>query len=167
MEKTMERQTQDVAKDVMKSSPIPVTTPFSEFDQWFDDVRRNWMSPLLLGRGWPDITTSVIPRMPRVDVIDRADEICVRAELPGVDKSHLEVTLNEDALSIHATRHTEETEEKGLYHRREMSHGEFTRTLRLPCPVESEKAKAKFQDGILDLTLPKSPGFRPRTIKVE
>lgn len=154
-------------KEVSESKQGQFLSAFDEFDQWLDDVRRNWMPPFFLGRNWPEPGSVFGGRIPRVDVIDREDEICVKAELPGVSKENLEVSLQESVLTIKATTQKEETEEKGQYHRRETSRGEFQRTLRLPGPVQSDQAKATFKDGILELILPKAPGFKRQSIKVE
>lgn len=142
-------------------------SPLDELDQWFDEFRRNWMQPFSFGRNWPEAGFAFGGRLPRVDVIDRENEFCVRAELPGVSKENLDVSLHDNALTIRATIQKEEKEEKDQYYRRETSRGEFQRTVRLPAPVESENAKATFKDGILELTIPKAPGFKRQSIKIE
>lgn len=106
-------------------------------------------------------------RVPRVDVIDREQELLVRAELPGVSKENLDVSLQDNTLSIRATTQRDEEEEKGQFYRRELSRGEFQRTIRLPCQVEGDKAKASFKDGVLELTIPKVAASKRKTIKVE
>jgi HSP20 family protein len=155
-------------KEVSEPKSGQFLSAFDEFDQWLDEMRRNWVSPLLFGRPWPETAGSVFGgRIPRVDVIDRETEICVKAELPGVSKEDLDISLQESTLTIKATTKREETEEKGQYQRRETSRGEFQRTLRLPGPVLSDQAKATFKDGVLELVLPKAPGFQRQSIKVE
>lgn len=154
-------------KEVATSPREQLLTHLDEFDQWFDDIRRNWMSPLLFGRGWPEAGSVLGGRMPRVDVIERDNEFCVRAELPGVNKEDLDVSLNENILAIRASTRKEEQEEKGQYFRRETSRGEFQRMVRLPGAVEGDQTKASFKDGILELIVPKAPDFKRRSIKVE
>jgi HSP20 family protein len=100
-------------------------------------------------------------------VIDRDDEVVVRADLPGVDKKDLEVTLHEDALTIKGSTSSEKEEEKGDYFRREVSSGSFSRSIRLPTAVDGEKVSSSFKDGILELTLPKIKKTKRHTIKVE
>lgn len=158
---------ESTGKEVSQTREGQFLSPFDEFDQWFDDARRHWLQPLLFGRRWPEMGSVFGGRMPRVDVIDREGEFCVRAELPGVSKDDLEVSLQENTVTLRAAMQTEQKEEEGQYYRREMSRGEFQRTLRLPAPVQSENAKATFKDGILELTLPKAPGFKRQTVKVE
>jgi HSP20 family protein len=141
-------------------------SPLDEFDQWFDEVRRNWMQPFF-GRGWPEAGAMFGTRMPRVDVIDRDQEFVVRAELPGITKDNLDVSLTENVLTIHASTRHEDQEEKGQYFRRELSQGEFQRIIRLPTPVQGDQTKASFKDGILELVLPKAAGAQRQTIKIE
>jgi HSP20 family protein len=106
-------------------------------------------------------------RMPKVDVVDKDDEIIVKAELPGMSGKDLEISLTDNALTIRAERKEEKETKEGDYVVKEMHHGEFQRTLSLPDSVDTEKAKADFKDGVLELVLPKSAPAKRRTIKVE
>jgi len=137
-----------------------------EFDQWLDEVRRNWMQPFF-GRGWPEAGAMFGSRMPRVDVIDRDQEFVVRAELPGITKDNLDVSLTENVLTIRASTRHEDQEEKGQFFRRELSQGEFQRIIRLPAPIQGDQTKASFKDGILELVLPKAAGSQRQTIKID
>jgi HSP20 family protein len=102
-----------------------------------------------------------------VDVIDRDDEVVVRAEAPGVEKKDLEVSLTENSVTIQGKTSHEEREEKGNYFRCEISRGAFSRTVALPAEVEVEKAKATFKDGLLELIMPKVEKSKRRTIKLD
>jgi HSP20 family protein len=105
-------------------------------------------------------------RMPSVDVADRAKEIIVKAEIPGIDENDLEVSVTDRTLTIKGeSRHEEETEE-GDMHRREIRRGSFFRTLTLPVDVDGSKAKAKCKDGMLELRLPKASGAKKHSIKL-
>jgi HSP20 family molecular chaperone IbpA len=92
---------------------------------------------------------------PKVDIIDRDTEIAVRAELPGVMKEDLDVTVSADWMTLKAHTSHEEKEVKGVYYRREMSYGEYQRAVALLHTVNGENAGATFKDGVLELTLPK------------
>jgi HSP20 family protein len=146
-------------------------TPFEEMDRLFDRLTGfgpRWMHPL--GWQWPsglEGEEGPTYRMPRIDVVDRDDAVMVRAELPGVEKKDLDVSVREDTLTIRATTHREEKEEKGEYHRSEITHGEFLRSLTLPAAVDGTKAKASLKDGLLELTLPKVEPARKTRITVE
>jgi HSP20 family protein len=158
------------SKAMRKPEKPRTMTPWDEMEHWFDEFgRRGWLHPL--NWEWPRPIEAMAPfegRMPKVDLIDRETEIVVRAELPGVSKDDVEVTLTEDSVTIeaHTTKETEEKEE-GKYYRREMSHGDFRRSLSLPTGVDEDKAKAAFTDGVLELTLPKLEKAQKRTVRVE
>lgn len=102
-----------------------------------------------------------------MDVVERDDEIVVHAELPGVDRDDLEVTLADDVLTIRASTAKEKTEEKGEYHRREIVRGAFSRTIRLPADVDGEHAKSTFKNGVLEVKAPKLKKSKRRVIKID
>ena len=106
-------------------------------------------------------------KTPKVDVIDRDNEVVVKAELPGVDKKDLDISVTRNSVTIKGSTSHEEKEEKGNVYRREISRGSYSRTLSLPAEVKEEQAKAKFKDGILELTMPKVEKSKRRSIKVE
>lgn len=142
--------------------------PFEEMDRLFESVfGRGLLRPLRWE--WPSLAELTAPFeiMPRVDVIDRDTEVVIRAEVPGVEKKDLDVSLSEHAVTIKGTTSHEEREEEGHFFRAELSRGTFARTVPLPAEVDSAKAKAKFKDGVLTLTIPKVVGSRRRSIPVE
>jgi HSP20 family protein len=148
-----------------RKSHYPGST--DEFDQWFEELRRNWLQPFFPGRTLPEWSVAAGSRLPRLDLIDRDDHFCVRAELPGVDKDSLDVSLQDNVLTIQASSHKETREEKGRFFRRELFRGDFQRVIRLPTEVQTEQVKASFKDGILELTLQKSPGTKRQTIRID
>lgn len=137
---------------------------FDEFDRLFGG---NW--PM---RGWPPHWPAW-PEfvrgsgMPPVDVIDRDTEVLVRAEVPGVKKDEIEVTVSDNRITIKGEYRKEDKEEKGDYHRSETRVGSFSRTVELPGDVDGTKGNAKFENGVLEVTLPKREGAKKRSIKVE
>jgi HSP20 family protein len=140
-------------------------TPWDEMERWFDEFgRRGWLYPF--ERVWPE----VFPfegKTPRVDILDRNKEMVVRAELPGVEKDDLDVSVTGHSVTIRAhTKHEEEKEEE-RYHRREMRYGEYRRTLELPETVDESRVKATFRNGILELVFPRMEKTQQRTVKVE
>jgi HSP20 family protein len=160
-----------VSVDIEKA-PAPAkakaVTRFDEFEQdierMFDNfMSRNWMRPF---RDFPNLRTNLeLPRSPRVDLVDRDNEVAVRAELPGVDKKDVHVSLTDRTITISASTRKEEKEEKGEYYRREISTGEVSRTLSLPNEVDGTKATAEFKDGILEVVIPKIA--KAKRVKVE
>jgi HSP20 family protein len=143
--------------ELLPRSTMAAIAPWDEMEHWFDEFgRQGWLHPFRWE--WPVRTermTLFEGRMPRVDVIDRETEVVVRAELPGVEKDGVDITVTDHTLMLRAETKHEEKEEKGEYFRHEMSHGEYQRTLQLPDAVDEEKAKATFRNGVLEITLPK------------
>jgi HSP20 family protein len=156
------------SKDKERPYQGRMLTPFEEMERFFGRFGHGWMRPVHWGRPpWADLSAPFEGMAPSVDVIDREEEIVVRAELPGVDKKDLEVTLSEDTLTIKGSTKTEKKEEKGDYFRREVSSGAFARSVRLPAAVDGENVASSFKDGILELTLPKLKKSKRHTINVE
>jgi len=104
---------------------------------------------------------------PRVDVLDSDNALTVRVEAPGVDPDDLDITVEGDSLVISGARHFEADTEEAGYRRKEIFEGEFTRTILLPEGVEVDEITAAAKDGIVTLTIPKSPEVLPRKVKVE
>jgi len=155
-------------QEIQKSPPARALGPFEEIDRMLDRYfSRRWMRPWRFE--WPNIPEITVPEMklPKVDVVDREAEVVVKAEVPGVEKKDLDISVGEDTVTIKgATRH-EEKEEKGDYYRREISSGSFLRTVALPATVDGAKAKANFKDGMLELTIPKVEKARRHSVKVD
>lgn len=134
-----------------------------DVERWIEEyLPRAWMRRW----GWPswgELTRPLERMGPRVDVIDREEEVVVRAEIPGVRKEDLDVTLAENAVTIRGSTGFEEREEQGEYYRAEMARGDFLRTVGLPSAVDPDQCSAEFRDGILTLRMPKiSRGKRRR-----
>lgn len=90
-----------------------------------------------------------------VEVRDKKDEYDVRAELPGIKKEDLDIEINDNYLTISATKSEEKNEEEKTYKKSEFSYGEFSRTLYLPQDVDTDKIDAKLEHGVLKLVIPK------------
>ena len=142
---------------------------------WFSDVDRLFDSFFNRGALFPfrrelpawSALPTLETKIPRVDVVERDNEILVRAELPGVEKDKVDVSLTDDSVTIKAETRTEQKEEKGNYYRCEITQGSYARTVALPALINTEQAKASFKDGLLELTLPKTEKAKRRSIKVE
>ncbi len=104
---------------------------------------------------------------PKLDVIDRDGSVLVRAEVPGVQKSRLEVEASDTAVTIKGeVQHAQAREDADHYRISEISHGAFERTVQMPTDVDSTKAKATFKDGVLEVMLPKVDRSRSHHVKV-
>jgi HSP20 family protein len=103
---------------------------------------------------------------PAFDVYENQDNFTVVAELPGVKKEDLAISLHEGRLSISGERKREEKSENTEVYRSERVFGRFQRTFTLPTAVTADKVTAKFTDGVLTVTLPKAEEAKPKQIDV-
>ena len=146
-----------------------VLSPFDEMERIFENFStKGWLRPFhwdapLLG----DIASPLERKIPSIDVLDRDDEIIVKAELPGVEKKDLDISLTNNSVTIKSSTSHEEKEEKGDYYRCEITKGAYMRTVALPSEVDDAKAKASFKDGILEITMPKVEKSHRRSLKVD
>lgn len=104
-------------------------------------------------------------RRPAYDVSENSDAFNVRVNLPGVNREGVDISIEDETLSITGTR-TGTTPEGWRPLRRELPDGDYRLNLRLNVPVNDEKIKARVENGVLDLTLPKADEVKPRKIKV-
>lgn len=103
---------------------------------------------------------------PAMDVYEDKDNVYVRAELPGMRKEDIDLSLHEGSLSISGERKSEEHGQEAEMYRAERFFGRFQRTVTLPTPVATDKVKAQYKDGILTVTLPKAEEAKPKHIDV-
>lgn len=104
---------------------------------------------------------------PAVDIIDEKDHIRVRADLPGMKKEEIEVSVNNDTLTIRGEKREEKEIKEKDYVRSERYYGAFHRSFTLPAGVDPQKVNAGYKDGVLEITLPKREDARPKEIKVD
>ena len=103
---------------------------------------------------------------PALDLYEDKDNLIVKAELPGMKKEDIDISFHDGTLTISGERKHEEKQEDAETCRSERFFGRFHRTLALPKPVQSDKAKAAYEDGILTVTLPKTEEAKPKQIEV-
>lgn len=146
--KTAAKETQPAAQAVS-----PLRSLFPGFDRDFDH---------LFNFRWPRFPALVdLPGFAgmqgmSVDVLDREADVCIRAELPGYRKEDIDVSLQNNAITIKAVVSKDEKSGDGDYHHREIVRGSVSRTVSLPAEVETDQAKAELKDGVLEVILPKS-----------
>lgn len=103
---------------------------------------------------------------PLVDVYEDADAIVIRTDLPGVNQDEIDIEMNNDMLTIRGERKFDDEARRDKYVRVERQYGAFQRTFTIGVPVEPDKIKAVYKNGILELTLPKSEATKPRKVQV-
>ena len=126
------------------------------FDRMFD--------ALLGGSGG---SRSTLMRAPETDVVETEREIRVMVEMPGLKRDNIDIDIENNVLTIRGEKREERQEgEEGKYHIAERRYGTFTRSFVLPRDVDSEDIQARFEDGVLNVTIPKSERARRRRIEV-
>lgn len=104
---------------------------------------------------------------PEIDVHENEKELIIEAELPGIDEKDISLTVQGNMLTLRGEKKAEMKEDKDNYHLMERHYGSFQRTLRLPETVDEDKAEAKFEKGVLKITLPKRPEMVKTQKKIE
>lgn len=136
----------------------PIGRLWNEMDRLFDDV----FQPLSRLGALSGMCTRPFPAL-NVWEDDRA--LFVEAEVPGLDMDHLEITVQENELTLKGQRENG-TQQHATCHRRERSVGSFARTLRLPTEIDADKVQAALSNGVLTITLPKAESVLARKIEV-
>jgi HSP20 family protein len=104
---------------------------------------------------------------PLVDVIDEKNNLIVKAELPGMDKKDIKISLGENTLIIRGERKEEKEAKKEDYYCCERVYGTYSRTITLPVRIDKSKVKASYNNGVLEITLPKTEEVKPKEIEIE
>ena len=140
--------------------------PFTELEEMSHRLNR------LIGRpGLPASTGSEMLKIgdwtPSADISETETAYLIKAEIPGVNREDVSVTVEDGVLTIQGERKAEKEETGKKFHRIERSYGSFVRSFRLPQGVDDTAAKAEFKDGMLNITLPKSEQAKPRAVSIK
>jgi HSP20 family protein len=142
-------------------------TPWRPFE--FDRIRRE------MDRLWDSFLEGRPTRragdggewLPSIDVSETKSDLVIKAELPGMDAKDIDISMNNGFLTIKGEKKHEREEKDENYHLVERSYGSFTRSVRLPREVQSDKITASFKNGVLRVTLPKSEEAKKKEIKIK
>ena len=104
---------------------------------------------------------------PSMDISETKESLVVKVEVPGMDQKDIRISLQENLLTITGEKRQEKEEKEERYHRVERSYGAFTRGVRLPVGVDGSKVAATFKNGLLTVTLPKTPAAKGTTIPIK
>ena len=137
--------------------------PFAEMASLRDTVEHLFEDP----RAWRMGSLASAGNLFPVDVLDTSDEVIVKASLPGVAPEDIDISVTGEVLTLKGESKEEHEEKAKNWYRRERRQGSFVRQIQLPTEVNSEKAEAVFENGVLKLTLPKAETMKPKTIKVQ
>jgi HSP20 family protein len=104
--------------------------------------------------------------VPSVDIFEDKGDLVMKAELPGINKNDIEVTLSDGSITISGEKKKESEVKKKDYHKWERSYGSFCRTFPLPVEIQTDKVHSIFKDGVLEVRMPKSEAAKSKEIKV-
>ena len=150
---------------LLGGGPDPLFSLHREMNRLFDDIMGSGR-PSAGGQAGQGSQGQIINA--QMNVSETENEIRVAAELPGVRDEDIEVSLQDDVLTIRGEKKFERKDEKENFHFVERSYGTFQRSLRLPIPVNPDQVQASFDNGVLTVTLPKSAQQeRSRRIQVQ
>lgn len=139
-------------------APVAAWNPFREFEDRFNRV----FAGLPADPEW-----NVGAWTPAIDIHEDENQYTLKADLPGIKKEDLSLTVVDNVVTLKGERKQEtEKSEKG-YHRIERSYGSFQRAFQIPGGVDANKVEAKFEHGVLTVTLPKPEATKPRQIDVK
>ncbi len=146
----------------MKGKKLTLWEPFRELVTMRDDMDRLFETffgtqPQTMDEFW----------RPAIDIEENNGNLMVRAEIPGMNKENIKVSVKEDMLKISGERKQENETKEKTFHRIERSYGKFERIIRLPSEVDADKVKASYKEGVLNVTLPKPESMKPKQIDVE
>ena len=135
--------------------------PFGDLADWTDDIERR-MRKVLGGEEESEVTAWV----PRVDIKENEQELIVTAEIPGIEKKDVKVSMKEGVLCISGDKKNEERQEGDNWHRVERVYGSFQRSFYIPTEVDDEKISAAYKDGVLHVKLPKREEAKRKEIPI-
>ena len=135
------------------------------FENWFEDF---WSRPFpRLWRPGFSRLRSIALEAPALDVYEQKDELIVKAEIPGLTKDEIDITLEGNTLTIKGEKKKEEEVKEEDYYRSERTYGAFARSIDLPAAVQTDKVNASFKNGVLEIRLPKTEEAKKNVVKVK
>ena len=149
--------------DIMAQMRKQVESLEKRFEEF---MSRGFLAPF--ESDWPDTSalTADMPA-PKVDIIDKGKKVVVRAEIPGFDKDDIDVSVTGNSVTLKGTVKDEKKNEEGDFYQSEVRQMSFSRSLMLPAEVDSAKAKAKFNNGILEIKLPKKKTEEKKKVSID
>ena len=141
--------------------------PFQDLRQMQDTMDRMWRrfgdAPNVPGESGPEIEAWAVP----LDVVRQGDDTVIRASMPGVKPEDIQVSIEDNVLTIKGSTAVEHQESEGTFLMRERRSGSFHRALRLPESVDPDKVEPRYNHGVLTITVPKAEAKRARQLQVQ
>jgi HSP20 family protein len=155
-----------MAKERQKSEQgLTVWQPFRDLEEMGRNFEDFFGRPFLPA-SWRRFSPEEMTWAPAIDVTEQEDKFLIKAELPGVKEEDIGISVSGNSLTIEGEKRTEsETKKKGYYYS-EATYGNFSRSMTIPSMVDANKIDAKFDNGILEITLPKIAESKPKKISI-
>ena len=102
-----------------------------------------------------------------IDMYEEDDKVVVKLKAPGFNEKNVDITVEDNSLTITGTAEEEKEDKNKKYYRKEITHRSFTRTVSLPTKVVADQAKAEFKNGILEIELPKAEESKPKKVQIK
>ena len=164
----MAKEAKEEKKEIAPYRPSRAFSMFEQMDRLFEDFFGKRFGPWWPSIRWPEVRWPAEMEIhPSVDIFEDKDEVVVKAELPGLAKEDVNVNITEDTVTISGEKKKEEKVEKKDYYRFERSFGSFSRSFSLPTDVQTDKAKATFKNGVLEIRVPKTEEAKKKEVKVK
>jgi HSP20 family protein len=153
-----------MARELTIWRPFGEMAPFRDFERMRRDMDRLWDSFFERGTLRGEDGSEWLPSL---DVAETKNEIVVKAEVPGMEPKDIDISLSDGLLTIKGEKKQEKEEKEENYHLVERSYGSFTRSIRLPNEVQSDKISASYKNGVLKVVLPKSEESKKKEVKIK
>jgi HSP20 family protein len=139
--------------------------PFREVSRLRREMDRLWDD--FFGPGRKALRPMEMEWAPAVDVSETADQVVIKAEVPGMEAKDIDISLAGDVLTIKGEKKSEREEKKENYHLVERTYGSFSRSLKLPTAVDADKIEASYKQGVLTVSCPKKEEVKPKAIEIK
>lgn len=159
------KETKPAVRPRAEMAPWRLSDVERMFEDWFEDF---WARPLprLWRPGFARLR-SISLEAPILDVYEQKDELIVKAEIPGLTKDEIDITIEGNTLTIKGEKKKEEEVKDDDYYRCERTYGAFSRSIELPVTVQTDKVNASFKNGVLEIRMPKTEEAKKNVVKVK
>ncbi len=153
-----------VTKELLLVKTPRYISPFEDMGRWLGET---WTDPFKVVRTMlPTGIMDFEAKLPKLDMYTEGDELVLKADIPGMTKDDVNISISDNVLTISGERKTEEKVEKGEYYSYERSEGSFCRSIGLPFDVDTEKAKAHLDSGVLEIRLSRTQEVEDKSTKI-
>jgi HSP20 family protein len=154
-----------VKEEAVMANDLREWQPFREVSRLRREMDRLWDD--YFGSGRRGLQPLKAEFAPAVDVKETAEAVVVKAEVPGMDATEINISVSGDVLTIKGEKKSEREEKEENYHLVERGYGSFSRSLTLPAAVDVDKIEAKYDKGVLTVTCPKKEEVKPKPIEIK